>query len=474
MLFNSWTFAWFFALVLPLYYALDWRRQNIMLLVASYVFYGWWDWRFLFLLMLSTVVDFFVAKWMNATSDAVFRKQLMLTSVGLNLAYLGFFKYFNFFSDSLEHALAFFGIGHLDFFTIEVLLPVGISFYTFQSISYIVDVYRNSREHTDDFVAFALYLSYFPHLVAGPIQRSTQLLPQLLAPRTVGPQQFNSGVVLMLIGFFKKIAIADAVAPTVDRVFSQPDFLRSSPAHLEALYLFALQIYCDFSGYTDIARGVSRLMGIELRLNFRQPYLSANITEFWRRWHISLSEWLRDYVYVTLGGNRHGRWRTYRNLMITMLLGGLWHGAGWNFIVWGGLHGLYLSIHRAWSGSRRIDLDSRPDSILGWLRYLASVFLTFHLVCLTWIFFRARTLTDAGIYLHRLFQPTTDRMHVVLLSVSILCTLLLDVPSWYRNDEVPISPRWPAIIRGVAYGSMLGICAWVGADEAAAFIYFQF
>jgi alginate O-acetyltransferase complex protein AlgI len=475
MLFNSWTFVVFFALVLPLYYALDWRRQNIMLLIASYVFYGWWDWRFLLLLMLSTVVDFFVAKWMNATANPAFRKSLMLTSVGLNLTYLGFFKYFNFFSGSLEHALRFFGIRHLDFITLQVLLPVGISFYTFQAISYIVDVYRNNREHTEDFVAFALYLAYFPHLVAGPIQRSTQLLPQLLSPRSVSLLQINSGVVLMLIGFFKKIAIADSVAPTVDRVFSDPGWLRSHPAHLEAMYLFALQIYCDFSGYTDIARGVSRLMGIELRLNFRQPYLSANITEFWRRWHISLSEWLRDYVYITLGGSRLGRWKTYRNLMITMLLGGLWHGAGWNFIVWGGLHGLYLCIHRAWSGRRdRFDWESRPSSILGWLRYLASAFLTFHLVCLTWIFFRARNLSDALVYLQNLFHPVSSRPELVLLGTAALFTLLLDVPSWYRNDEQPFPPRWPAVIRGVAYGVLLGICTWVGGDEAVAFIYFQF
>ena len=246
----------------------------MMLLVASYVFYGWWDWRFMLLLLLSTVVDFFVAKLMNATTNQRVRTGLMLTSVSLNLFYLGFFKYFNFFSESLQHALKLFGIAHLDYFTVEVLLPVGISFYTFQSISYIVDVYRNSREHTDDFVAFALYLAYFPHLVAGPIQRSTQLLPQLLVPRTVRPEQIYSGLVLMLLGFFKKIAIADAVGPRVDQIFAHPDWANTNYRLLEGMYLFAIQIYCDFSGYTDIARGVSRLMGIELRLNFRQPFLS--------------------------------------------------------------------------------------------------------------------------------------------------------------------------------------------------------
>jgi alginate O-acetyltransferase complex protein AlgI len=239
MLFNSWTFAVFFAIVLPLYYVLDWRRQNVLLLAASYVFYGWWDWRFLLLLIASTLVDFIIARRMNATVDPLSRRRLMLLSVGLNLGCLGFFKYFNFFSDSLRHALGLFGARHLDYFTIEVLLPVGISFYTFQSISYIVDVYRSKREHTDDLVAFALYLSYFPHLVAGPIQRSTQLLPQLVAPRTVGPQQFQSGIVLMLIGFFKKVAIADAVGPTVDRIFRDPGRLNAQHLLLEGLYLFA-------------------------------------------------------------------------------------------------------------------------------------------------------------------------------------------------------------------------------------------
>jgi alginate O-acetyltransferase complex protein AlgI len=473
MLFNSWTFAGFVAVVLPLYYALRWRRQNAMLLVASYVFYGWWDWRFLILLMLSTTFDFFVARRMNQTNDPRTRKLLMVASVGLNLSYLGFFKYFNFFSDSLRHALRFFGVTHLDYFTVEVLLPVGISFYTFQSISYIVDVYRNSREHTDDFVAFALYLAYFPHLVAGPIQRSTQLLPQLLGPRTVVPRMIYSGVVLMLIGFFKKIAIADAVGPTVDAVFAHPDWPNDNQRLLEGLYLFAIQIYCDFSGYTDIARGISRLLGIELRVNFRQPYLSANITEFWRRWHISLSDWLRDYVYISLGGNRLGRWKTYRNLMLTMLLGGLWHGAGWNFIIWGALHGAYLSVHRVWSGGRRVE-PGLPTTATGWAARLASTFLTFHLVCLGWIFFRARDLTSAWAYLRGLFGPSSGRIALVLLGTSALLLLLIDVPSWYRDDEQPFSPRWPAALRGVSYGLILSICVWMGSDEAAAFIYFQF
>lgn len=473
MLFNSLTFAIFITVVLPLYYLLAHRWQNRMLLVASYIFYGWWDWRFLFLLGLSTVVDFFVARRLNATDDERWRKRLLWLSIGLNLVYLGFFKYFNFFADSLQQAVAPLG-WELDFFTLRILLPVGISFYTFQSISYIVDVYRNAREHTDDFVAFALYLAYFPHLVAGPIQRSTQLLPQLLVPRRVKREQISSGLVLILLGLFKKVALADAVAPTVDRIFAAPAYA-SSGMLLLGVYLFALQIYCDFSGYTDIARGVSRLMGIELRINFRQPYFSANITEFWRRWHISLSEWLRDYLYISLGGNRGGRWQTYRNLMLTMLLGGLWHGAGWNFIIWGGLHGLYLSIHKAIMGEGRKEFQA-PQTMAEWLKYAASAAFTFHLVCLTWVFFRAPDLATAWAYLQGLFTQGGAVAGTLLFLATCYLTLMIivDLPAWLRHDEQPFPPRCHFLIRGVAYGVMVAMCIWVGNEYAVPFIYFQF
>jgi len=475
MLFNSLTFAVFLSIVLPLYYMLDWRRQNIMLLCASYVFYGWWNWRFLLLLMLSTVVDFFVAKAINTTLNPARRRHLMLLSVTLNLIYLGFFKYFNFFAESLRQLMAAIGLPEVDGFTLNVVLPVGISFYTFQSISYIVDVYRNSREHTDDFVAFALYLSYFPHLVAGPIQRSTQLLPQLLEPRRVDLDQIHSGALLMLVGFFKKIAIADAVAPAVNRIFTNASSSSTSSMLLEGIYLFAIQIYCDFSGYTDIARGVSRLMGIELRINFRQPYLSANITEFWRRWHISLSDWLRDYVYISLGGNRRGRWRTYANLMTTMLLGGLWHGAGWNFVIWGGLHGLYLAVHRAWTGgARNVPKPAVPATALGWARHFASVVLTFHLVCLAWVFFRARDLNAALAYLQALAHNFTTTQLSAQVLVYGAIVFMLDFPAWYGDLEQPFTRRWPVAVRGIAYGLMVAMCFWIGADEATTFIYFQF
>jgi len=473
VVFTSIAFAVFALLVIPLYYLLDHKRQNLMLLVASYVFYGWWDYRFLFLLWLSTIVDYFVARRMNAQEGAA-RKRLMWISVGLNLVYLGFFKYFNFFVDSAATALRTIGFApHTTF--LQIALPVGISFYTFQSISYIVDVYRNSREHTDDFVSFALYLAYFPHLVAGPIQRSTQLLPQILAPRKVSQEQIESGAVLILIGYVKKVAIADAVAPAVNAAFAIPAE-RSASALLVGVYLFAVQIYCDFSGYTDIARGVSRLMGIELRVNFRQPYLSADITDFWRRWHISLSDWLRDYLYISLGGNRVGRWKTYRNLMLTMLLGGLWHGASWTFVVWGGLHGLYLAAHKFLLGERK-HVTTTPQNAFAWIRRVLSILATFHLVCLAWIFFRAPTFPVAWAYLRGIFtlQPgavPSTWLFAALIYIPFL--LLLDIPSVVRRDEQPIPRAWPAPLRGASYGLMVAICLWIGAPNGAPFIYFQF
>jgi alginate O-acetyltransferase complex protein AlgI len=477
MTFTSVTFGIFALVVLPLYWLLGHRQQNAMLLVASYVFYGWWDWRFLLLLWLSTIVDFFIARRMNRSAGAA-RRRLMWVSVGLNLGYLGFFKYCNFFVASAHEALAALGL-HVDVPLLQIVLPVGISFYTFQSISYIVDVYRSSREHTDDLVAFALYLAYFPHLVAGPIQRSTQLLPQLLAPRRVTQDQVERGAALILVGFFKKLVIADALAPTVNVIFAAPG-ARPRLELLLGTYLFAAQIYCDFAGYTDIARGVSRLMGIELRLNFRQPYLSTNITDFWRRWHISLSDWLRDYLYISLGGNRGGTWKTYRNLMLTMLLGGLWHGASWNFVIWGGLHGLYLAVHKALTPGRRAPEQPPPQAppvtpsgVLG--RVLGAV-VTFHLVCLAWVFFRAPTLAVAWAYLRGIaVQGGYVTARPVLAALVYLpLVLLVDVPAWVRREEQPVSARWSWQARGLSYGAMLVACLWIGAPDGAPFIYFQF
>ena len=474
MLFNSLVFAGFLAVILPLYYVLAHRWQNRLLLVASYVFYAAWDWRFLSLLLLSTAVDYWAAHAMVVAPAG--RKRFYLgASLATNLGVLGLFKYFNFFIDSFRRLLEPLGMGGLNDVTLQIILPVGISFYTFQTLAYTIDVYRGRLEPTRDFLSFALYVSYFPQLVAGPIERATNLIPQLRSERRVDRTMIRSGAQLILMGYFKKVAIADSVAPMVEQAFRDPSLL-SSPALLFSIYLFALQIYCDFSGYTDIARGVSRLLGIELMLNFKQPYLSRNITEFWRRWHISLSSWLRDYLYIPLGGNRGGKLLTYRNLMLTMLLGGLWHGAAWTFVMWGGLHGLYLAIHKMAAGPQQA-IEGPASSALGWIRYAAGVVLTFNLVCLTWIYFRAPDFSTATAFLAGIFGGgVASDWTSALIYLAFYGTLVvaLDVACWWKDRELPVSSRLPALARGAIYAVALSILAFLGENEAAAFIYFQF
>jgi alginate O-acetyltransferase complex protein AlgI len=367
MLFNSFVFVLFLAIVLPVYYALSHRWQNRFLLVASYVFYGYWDWRFLGLLAISTVLDFALALLIAGTDSPRRKKRRVALSVVVNLGILGFFKYFDFFVDSAAVLLESAGL-QANLPMLRVVLPVGISFYTFQSMAYTIDVYRGIQPPTRNLLDFALYVAYFPQLVAGPIERASRLLPQIQSPRRVGQAQWERGAQLILWGYVKKVAIADGLAPYADAVFRDPSSFSGLSLWL-GVYCFAVQIYCDFSGYTDIARGVSQLLGIELMENFRQPYLSRNITEFWRRWHISLSTWLRDYLYVPLGGNRRGPAMQYRNLMITMLLGGLWHGAAWTFVVWGGLHGLFLATHKYMTRGRKIGQEAPARDGAGMARF---------------------------------------------------------------------------------------------------------
>ena len=483
MLFNSLVFAVFLGTLLPLYYCLRHRQQNLLLLAASYFFYGWWDWRFCGLLALSTVVDFFVANYMASTANARWRKVLLWVSICVNLGILGLFKYFDFFVKSAAGMITTFGMNPNELL-LEVALPVGISFYTFQTLAYTVSVYRKQVKPTKDFISFAVYVAYFPQLVAGPIERSENLLPQIQKPRRVDEEKITSGLLLMLMGFFKKIAIADAIAPLVDQAFSGMlgEGMRQGPLSIHTtglmtgIYLFAIQIYCDFSGYTDIARGVSRLMGIELMLNFKQPYFSSNITEFWRRWHISLSSWLRDHLYIPLGGNRHGKARMYCNLMITMLLGGLWHGAGWTFVVWGGLHGLYLAVHKWFTGEKKIGLEPPPSSLAGWLAKLAKMFLTFHLVCLTWIFFRAKNFDQAWDYLLGLAKLDFQFSLFWLLPLFFYgaIVIVLDYLCWSKDRELPVSAETPWVIRGLGYGTAIVLILYVGNSDVTPFIYFQF
>jgi alginate O-acetyltransferase complex protein AlgI len=473
MLFNSWEFALFLPLVLAGYYALRHRAQNVLLLVASYIFYGWWDYRFAGLLALSTVLDFLLGMKIDDAQEPSRRRRLIIASCAMNLTILGFFKYFNFFVDSFVSLGSSLGVS-LDVPTLRIILPVGVSFYTFQSMSYTIAVYRRQLRATRSLFEFAVYVSFFPQLVAGPIERATHLLPQVQKPRRVTPEQISSGALLILTGLFRKVAIADSVAPLVSEIFAQPA-AQTSGTLLVGLYLFSIQIYCDFAGYSDIARGVARLFGFDLMENFAQPYFSTNITEFWRRWHISLSTWLRDYLYVPLGGNRHGTFATYRNLFITMLLGGLWHGANWTFIVWGALHGTYLAVHKFLLGDRRPVVENRSRSLASWPLELGKMVFTFHLVALTWIFFRADSLAHGWLYLTRILSmsgaPTLDALARVIVAGALV--LAIDAAQYRFRTATP-ALAWPWPVRAVAYAAMVLLMFGLRTDDVIPFIYFQF
>ncbi len=472
MLFNSWEFLIFLPVVLVVYYALARRAQNVWLALGSYFFYGWWDWRFTSLLLISTLLSFSCALLMERHPQRA--RAFLLLSVGGDLAILGAFKYFNFFIDSL---ISLFSILQFtpDVPTLRVLLPVGISFYTFQTISYTVDVYRGTMKPTRNFTEFALFVSFFPHLVAGPIVRPTKLLPQFERTRIVNEHMIASGLLLILLGYFKKVGIADAVAPHVDWAFADPEAY-SSLRLLTSLYLFSIQIYCDFSGYSDIARGVARLLGIELMENFRQPYLSTNVTEFWRRWHISLSTWLRDYLYIPLGGNAGGTRKTYRNLILTMFLGGLWHGASWTFVVWGVLHGAFLAIHKAMLGERKRVTDHQFQSRGDYLTFAVNAFLTFNLVTLTWIFFRSPSLSSALEYLTGILVwrgSLQDLGYLLPVLFYGALVLFLDLTQYRRSNDVEML-SWHWAWRGALYASLVLVILLGGSPSNAPFIYFQF
>ncbi|MBM3891974.1 MAG: MBOAT family protein, partial [Verrucomicrobia bacterium] len=359
---------------------------------------------------------------------------------------------------------------HMDAVTLNIILPAGISFYTFQTMNYVIDVYRRDMEPTRDFLSYAVFVSYFPHLVAGPIMRAEVLLPQIMSKRTVTNEHLRTGCLLIFIGLFKKVVLADSIAPEVERGYDNPSACTSFEL-LQAFYFFAIQAYGDFSGYTDIARGTSRLLGIELPENFNQPYLSRSVTEFWRRWHISLSSWLRDYVYISLGGSRHGRWKTYRNLFLTMLLCGLWHGANWTFVFFGVLQGVYLTAHK-WLMELRPQAKNQPR---GRAVTILKVLCTFHLMVFSFIFFRAPDFTTAFAFITGIFNwhggfPWQDGGKLLLYA---LLTLGLDVPQFRSGDHTTML-RWHWVPRAVAYTAMAVMLAEMRTDREIPFIYFQF
>ena len=473
MVFNSLHFVWFFLVVYAVYRLLPHRPQNWLLLVASYYFYAAWDWRFLGLLLASTLVDFTCGILLARTEAPARRRTLLCLSLGFNLTLLGFFKYFNFFADNLHGVFGALG-WQLDFVTVRVLLPVGISFYTFVTMSYVIDVYRREIPPTRDLLDFAVFVAYFPHLVAGPILRASRLLPQIDAPRRVTREQMRDGLWLIAWGFFQKIFVADNLAGVANIVFDP-----AAPHHginvLLGTYAFAFQIYGDFAGYSNVARGTSKLMGIELIENFRFPYLVRTPQEFWRHWHISLSTWLRDYLYIPLGGNRGTPSRTRRNLLLTMVLGGLWHGAAWTFVLWGAYHGLLLMAFRA---ADRVRWLRQWVSGRGLVARVTSWAVMFHLTCFGWLIFRARSARQlAGLTasLFTGFAPASIDAAGLLVPLLLYTTPLLLVhacEAYY--DDVLIVPKLPPLVRYSVYAATFYLTMLFGNFGGAEFIYFQF
>jgi D-alanyl-lipoteichoic acid acyltransferase DltB (MBOAT superfamily) len=466
MLFNSGTFLLFFAAFLLLYYLCreSLRARNLLIVGASYVFYGWWDWRFLSLLLISSLLDYFVGLGLARASVARRRKRLLWLSLGGNLGLLGIFKYYDFFVESLRAALSELGVA-VNLSTLDIVLPVGISFYTFQTMSYTFDVYRGQMPPTRQLINFLAYVSFFPQLVAGPIERAKHLLPQFEAPLTITRALLAEGLWLALWGMCKKVVLADNLAPLVEMVYDHP--APGGPMIVGATIAFAFQIYCDFSGYSDIARGVAKLLGFDLLVNFNLPYAATSLREFWRRWHISLSSWLRDYLYVSLGGNQRGRARTYVNLLLTMLLGGLWHGAAWHFVLWGLWHGAGLAFNRWWEESRGPGRGLRPWA--GWLLTMVFVFYG-------WLLFRAGSLESASWLTASLANwhlPMWWRSYLVNLALFTLPLVLVQI--WQARAKNLLAPlTLPGWVQAALQGALLVAIVLFWERESTPFIYFQF
>jgi D-alanyl-lipoteichoic acid acyltransferase DltB (MBOAT superfamily) len=470
MLFNSLAFLVFFVLVVALYRLLPHRAQNRWLLAASYFFYGAWDWRFLGLILASTVIDYVVGLALQRSRDPRRRKQLVTVSVVANLTLLGIFKYVGFFSESLADLLALFGI-ELSPFTASVVLPVGISFYTFQTLSYTIDIYRGRLEPTRDFLDFALFVAFFPQLVAGPIERAVNLLPQISRPRRVGWDQVQSGAWLILWGLYKKVVIADNLYPLVQKVYdAQAD--PTGPEVLMASYGFALFAYCDFSGYSDIARGTARVLGFDVMLNFNLPYFTTSLRDFWRRWHISLSTWLRDYLYIPLGGNRR---RALFNVWLTMVLCGLWHGAGWNYVLFGAYHGSILVLYRLATPWRERWLTFESERAQR-LWHVAAVFITFHVVTLGWPIFDGGTISRTGELWHILFTSFEPGAAPAWCGRFLFLTLPLFAMNavQLRTGDLEPVQRFPMWVRSLVYAGLVVAIVFLGEDLGEDFLYFQF
>ncbi|MDD4770183.1 MAG: MBOAT family protein [Bacteroidales bacterium] len=482
MLFNSIDFAIFLPIVFILYWFVTNRSlklQNFLIVSASYLFYGWWDWRFLSLILFSTLVDYVVGQKLRNEESQLKRKVLLLISIFVNLGFLVFFKYFNFFLENLVAAFTFFG-SEIEVNSLSIILPVGISFYTFQTLSYTIDVYKRRIHPTNDFIAFSAYVSFFPQLVAGPIERSTHLLPQFYKKRTFDYSKAVDGMRQILWGLFKKIVIADNCAEFANQIFNNSADMNGSTLVLGALF-FTFQIYGDFSGYSDIAIGTARLFGFDLMRNFNFPYFSRDIAEFWRRWHISLSTWFRDYLYIPIGGSRGGTWMKVRNTFIIFIVSGFWHGANWTFVAWGALNAMYFLPLLLTSNNRNNLETVAQGKLLPSLKEFSSMLLTFGLTVFAWIFFRAENMGHAISYISEIFSPSLFSMPNFTgmkraLTIIILVAIFVFVEWIGREGQFAISNvgiKWKRPIRYAMYYAIIIAIVWFG-GKAQQFIYFKF
>ncbi len=479
MLFNSIDFAIFLPIVFILYWIVvnrNIKHQNLLLLVASYVFYGWWDWRFLSLIIISSFVDYLVGIGLSKQENATKRKVLLLISIFVNIGFLGFFKYYNFFLDNFIEAFTFFG-GKINAQGLNIILPVGISFYTFQTLSYSIDVYRKKFEPTKDIISFFAFVSFFPQLVAGPIERAKNLLPQFYKKRQFDYDKAVDGMRQILWGLFKKIVIADNCARYVNEIFSNYSDYSGSTLVLGAVF-FAIQIYGDFSGYSDIAIGTARLFGFNLMQNFAFPYFSRDIAEFWRRWHISLTTWFRDYVYIPLGGSRGSAKRVIINVFIIFLVSGFWHGANWTFIAWGFLNALYfLPLILLKRNRKNLDVVAKGKWFPN-VKAISQIGLTFAITVLAWVFFRSESIGNAYEYLGGIFSSTLFSLPQIFPKKIILLIMILLVAEWFQRDKQHAlelnNIKIRRVYRWSLYSLIIFIIAMYMPTNETPFIYFQF
>lgn len=489
MLFNSFIFLFFLAAVVPTYYLLPHRYRNTFLLVCSYFFYAYWDWRFLSLIWISTAVDYTIGKKIYNTPEKKKKKQYLAVSIVSNLGLLGFFKYFNFFTDSFNEFIGVLGFRPLDSLHLNIILPIGISFYTFQTLSYTIDIYREKLKPTDSVINFALFVAFFPQLVAGPIERAVNLLPQIQSKLKFSKEKFREGIVLISVGMFKKIMLGDTCGRIVDHVFAQPHYY-SSQELIMALLLFSVQIYNDFSGYSHIARGTAKLLGFELMVNFEQPYLATSIGDFWKRWHISLSSWFMDYLYLpiaysisrriktrTLLGLKAETWAYVVGILSTMMLCGLWHGAGWTFFIWGLIHGLYMTLSfatRSLRAKMRKKLNIKKKAPVSNIFRILAVF---GMVNVAWIFFRAESFGTAFYFIKNIFTWSPGGETLVILGIIVTyfaATAAIDLFERYTGDHAFLIRLTPPYRYGIIAASWFLTLIYLFGSEPMPFVYFQF